>query len=142
MPAGKFSAAPRLLHRVLNYRNADVVDRYLRDYGGTRRQAEPIFRALLKWFYLASVTPSCPMSGDLSKLDDMWHTFLLFTWDYTKFCERYFGEYLHHIPKTARDRKASKPKVLKQMRAFYETVYDVLGETTFREWFFDKRFAK
>lgn len=82
------------------------------------------------------------MAADLSKLDDMWHTFLLFTLDYTKFCDRYFGRYLHHVPKTARDPKVSQRKRLDQMRAFYEAVYDVLGEETFREWFFEKRFAK
>ena len=34
----------------------------------------------------------------MKEIDDMWHTFLLFTKDYADFCEKYIGKYFHHSP--------------------------------------------
>jgi hypothetical protein len=35
------------------------------------------------------------------EVDDVWHTFILFTCEYTDFCSQVFGHYLHHQPATA-----------------------------------------
>lgn len=32
------------------------------------------------------------------EIDEVWHTHLLFTRNYSQFCERVFGEFLHHEP--------------------------------------------
>jgi len=31
-------------------------------------------------------------------VDEVWHAFILFTIDYTRFCQGVFGFYLHHVP--------------------------------------------
>lgn len=31
-------------------------------------------------------------------VDNLWHTYILFTKDYAAFCERNFGRFIHHIP--------------------------------------------
>ncbi len=31
-------------------------------------------------------------------VDEVWHAFILFTIDYTRFCKDVFGFYLHHVP--------------------------------------------
>ena len=33
-------------------------------------------------------------------IDEMWHSFILFTDSYHEFCEKNFGAYLHHFPFT------------------------------------------
>jgi len=38
------------------------------------------------------------MDEEMKEIDQMWHIFLLYTQDYMDFCEKYFGEYLHHLP--------------------------------------------
>ncbi len=35
------------------------------------------------------------------KVDDVWHQFILFTKQYHDFCDKFLGEYLHHVPKTS-----------------------------------------
>ena len=132
------------LEAVLCYRNPDVVDRYVKDFGGARREAELVFRALLKWLYLASRSGpvSCFITSDLGKIDDMWHTFILFTPAYTAFCGEQFGRYLHHQPLTGREAKISATEERRRHRRYYELVYDILGEETFREWFFSDRFKR
>jgi hypothetical protein len=132
------------LKRLLSYRNPDVIDRYLKDFGGTRKEAGHIFRATLKWLYLSQQANSAPcfISSDLIKIDEMWHTFILFTRDYMNFCLQQFGCYVHHQPSTNRDAKSSPGQVRRKFRSFYELVYDTLGEETFREWFFSGRFRR
>jgi hypothetical protein len=35
----------------------------------------------------------------------MWHNFVLFTLDYTRYCIDCFGRYIHHAPTTQRDKE-------------------------------------
>jgi hypothetical protein len=139
------------LESFLRYKNSDVLERYLKDFGGTRKEARAVFGEMLKWFYLnaRAIAASsrqepvqCVITSDLAKIDDMWHTFLLFTWDYSQFCERYFGYFFHHLPANGREPKVSPLESKRQRRRFYEHVYDVLGENTFRQWFMNGRFKR
>jgi hypothetical protein len=36
-------------------------------------------------------------------IDIFWHEFILFTTDYKSFCDKSYGEYLHHIPNKTTD---------------------------------------
>ena len=61
------------------------------------------------------------MVGEL--IDELWHTFILFTNDYRKFCDTTVGEYIHHDPNVnAEDRNGplfiSKKK--RNIEFFYE----------------------
>jgi hypothetical protein len=46
----------------------------------------------------SSVTVSPP-----PRVDDAWHTFILFTRDYADYCDRRFGRFIHHEPTEAKD---------------------------------------
>ena len=74
------------------------------------------------------------------------HNFILFTWEYTQFCERYFGAYIHHAPVTqeARQRAADKQsnghgsfvqERIDHVREQCALVYDRLGEETVLRWY-------
>jgi hypothetical protein len=34
-------------------------------------------------------------------VDEIWHTFLLFTREYAAFCQAAFGSFIHHVPRTS-----------------------------------------
>src|SRR5215510_12354610 len=131
------------LNGVLKYRNATVVDRYLKEFGGTRKEADVVFRETLKWLYLANRSHSvdlknpveCFITTNLIIIDDMWHTFILFTRDYTDFCTRHFGQYIHHQPVTDEVTAIPEKELKRKRRRFHAYVYDTLGRTTFRRWF-------
>ena len=74
-------------------------------------------------------------------IDLMWHTFLLFTQD----CTRYFGFFVHHQPRTRGEKDARERRVAEDsdaalrerrvlLRGAYETVCDELGIATLRKW--------
>ena len=41
-------------------------------------------------------------------IDEMWHTFVLFTQPYAAFCQRYFGRFIHHAPSTRVEREGEQ----------------------------------
>lgn len=62
-----------------------------------------------------------PMVSEL--VDEVWHTFVLFTRDYHKFCKMLVGGYIHHIPNTGGDE--SDPR---EALNFYEHYNRYFGE--------------
>ncbi len=152
------------LDRVLEYKNEDVIDGFLKSFDVSRGEAEKIFKETLKWLWLSM------HSGDftyedveimgidtpLTIIDEMWHTFILYTPAYTRFCKTYFGEYLHHQPTTKSREKRFDERLAAmtpdaridymraQKRAKYGQIYDTLGHETFVTWYleFPERYSK
>ncbi|MFY0581028.1 hypothetical protein ACN28S_48360 [Cystobacter fuscus] len=76
----------------------------------------------------------------------MWHTFILETRDYMKFCERYFGFYIHHKPTPQEEHEAQQAEYELDPQAFlaaheamlrpqYELIYEQLGADTLLKWY-------
>ena len=82
---------------ILEYQNAGVITRYMKDNNVSYEVAEQIFMEMVKFLYIAgtnrgqSFTPS-------KQIDEMWHTFILFTKEYAEFYQEYFGFFIHHTP--------------------------------------------
>jgi hypothetical protein len=143
------ASVPARLEDVLAYRHPGVVRRYLKEHGGSREEAEEVFRETLKWLYLCHRTAAVPAEGlacaitpDLEKIDRMWHTFLLFTRDYAEFCDRHLGMFIHHLPESedaaeAEGEEAARSRLARQ----FGLVYDVLGEETLDAWYDECRYA-
>jgi hypothetical protein len=135
---------------VLAYRHPGVVRRYCKDHHATPQEAEEVFREMLKWLYLCAQSAQdpegtgCAISPEIEKIDWMWHTFLLFTWDYATFCERYFGFFLHHVPNEDEDEGSAATDdetTRAQLERQFGLVYDVLGEETLTAWYDECRYA-
>jgi hypothetical protein len=147
------SSAPMIepagLDEVLAYRHPGVVRRYLKEHNATPAEAEELFREMLKWLYLCSrgmtaqpEVVTCVMYPEIEKIDWMWHTFLLFTWDYAEFCERYFGFFLHHVPVEDEQEAPVEEELFRsELAQQYALVYDVLGEDTLTAWYEQRRYA-
>ena len=96
--------ATTALEEVLQYKNEAVVLRFMETWDLPRRDADDLFEQMNKWLWICAVSgtdPAAPrlaISPSTKLIDEMWHTFILFTQDYVSYCERYFGRYLHHAP--------------------------------------------
>jgi len=74
------------------------------------------------------------MYPEMREIDDMWHTFIIFTKDYTDFCMQSFGCYMHHTPKTTEEE--FKPDNFEvEFSGYLSYVYENLGEDTVKKWF-------
>lgn len=134
------------LGEVLAYEHPGVVKRYAKEQKVSPAEAGEVFRETLKWLYLCACGIreefGCAMTQEIGKLDEMWHTFVLFTIDYAEFCETYFGFFLHHVPNEAEDEAPMDPEELRErLERQYGLVYDVLGEETLAAWYDEERYA-
>ncbi|MCL1049518.1 hypothetical protein L2755_07790 [Shewanella abyssi] len=127
---------------ILEYKNANVVEAFCKRYSVEESDANDIFEQMLKWFVFCTDKKSSGFRNiDDSTLiiDEMWHTFILFTVDYSDFCRKYVGYYLHHQPSTNAELVGQRKRTLEEVRTKkktqYELVYDILGKETFIKWY-------
>lgn len=77
-------------------RHAPIVKRLADDMQVPEEEARVYFTEMLRFLDLAHtadgpVTPS-------KLIDEAWHTFMLFSREYTRYCQERFNQYIHHQP--------------------------------------------
>jgi hypothetical protein len=60
-----------------------------------------IEQGLREWFLCCAWRDGEVLGMPSRLVDEAWHEFILDSRHYTEFCERAFGEYLHHTPETS-----------------------------------------
>jgi hypothetical protein len=103
----------KLLERVLAYRNAEVVARFLEMYPIGEEESEELFVDTLRWLYLKTFRQEndelfLVLPSEMFLLDEMWHCFVLDTPGYATFCLEHFGHFVHHQPETAASRSSRR----------------------------------
>jgi hypothetical protein len=84
--------------KVMEYQMPHIVGRYCKDYNVSTETAKIHERELKRYLILAG--ESNDSLGMMStEVDNLWHTFLLFTKEYQAFCNDMFGKFIHHSPK-------------------------------------------
>ena len=72
-----------------------------------------------------------PGTGMFSeKVDNMWHNFILFTSDYTKFCKEHTGKFIHHEPTTE---DVDKKQTAQLAREFIKRYHGLFSENPPKE---------
>jgi hypothetical protein len=111
------------LHKIERYPFAQVREKLLMEGRFAPEvidQAIPEFRK-----YLSLLAMGYSGLGMISKeVDEVWHTFILFTRDYSRFCEEVFGFYLHHHP--GLDSQPIGPEPRKRFLEAYQSVYGAI----------------
>ncbi|MFC3909139.1 hypothetical protein ACFORL_08630 [Legionella dresdenensis] len=113
-------------------------------------QAEDALAELMKFVWLCfkhkfeinnnpdnkSLNFSCVMHSEMVDIDNMWHTFLLFTRDYHDFCNEYLnGNFFHHDPITDTNDSRFDENYEQELTLYLSYIYDSLGEDTLIKWF-------
>ena len=75
------------------------------------------------------------MPRSMREIDEMWHEFILFTKDYSDFCAKYFGEYMHHLPNIFDNMPRPRDVIEADVEKLLLYIYDHLGENTVKIWF-------
>ncbi len=91
----------------------------------TPEDASLAFEELKKYLWLGKVSGlnnnSLPMFS--KEVDSAWHQFILFTREYTQFCNSFFGEYIHHAPEIKSTiKRTEKPKSSKGIKNLSENL--------------------
>jgi hypothetical protein len=156
LPKKRTEPAP--LAEVLTYQNDHVIFKFMENWDVTEQEARDLFEETKKWLWLSADSvqrkdngeevPQLAVTFSMTLMDEMWHTFILFTREYQLFCWNYFGFYLNHAPTTkdekdqGREELESDPdavlaRIEAQTEAQYIYIYDHLGEGTLVKWYSD-----
>jgi hypothetical protein len=122
------------LAEVLQYKNDRVVRKFLQQYEIPPREARLLFRETLKFLWLSTRKPNVMILHQMLMLDEMWHTFVLFSSAYEDFCMKYFGRMVHHFPAVKGDPRPPRDDDA-ELDALIGLVYDELGKATAIRWF-------
>lgn len=136
------------LNELLQYQNDSVLALYRQNYPNNQLKAEEAFKEVLKYLWLSKkhqqdlkenhhvhLPKECFMPRSMTEIDQMWHEFILFTEDYMAFCQKYFGEYMHHMPNVFDYRPRRRQDVEEDIEKLICYIYDNLDEATVRTWF-------
>ena len=115
-------------------RNLDAYDLWFVEERVERKGLIPVERlktaALEFKRYMALVGLGYRRLGMLSpEVDEVWHTFILFTREYAAFCQEAFGEFIHHVPRTSRSPLAESSG--DRFRSAYVEVFGEAAGTTY-----------
>lgn len=133
---------------LLSYRPETVLQRYQKDFPNNKFSSEIAFRELLKYLWLSQkhqldiqAQPDnknlkflFTIHSEMKEIDDMWHTFILFTHEYADFSKKYFSTFIHHVPNTEKRDSVGDGYEL-ELTNYLSYIYDNLGEETVRLWF-------
>jgi uncharacterized DUF497 family protein len=74
-----------------------VVRRFMNKRGVSLERALAVADEMLRYLSLCAVEPDgeWTITGEV---DEMWHTFVLFTQRYSEFCQAISGRFIHHVP--------------------------------------------
>ncbi len=74
----------------------------------------------LKRYYALAVLEPDEVHAVSMPVDPFWHAHILFSADYFEFCDRAFGNYLHHVPLDNDDRSA-----VEHVRTIYDNTLEM-----------------
>lgn len=135
---------------LMHYENNKIISRYYKDYPDAKMQAEDALNELMKFIWLCikhksekknnpnneSLNFSCIIHSEMCDIDNMWHTFLLFTKDYLEFCNKYLdGIFFHHDPIIDTNDHLLDENYEQELTLYLSYIYDNLGEDTLIKWF-------
>ncbi|MCV7200101.1 glycine-rich domain-containing protein [Mycobacterium angelicum] len=87
------------LKKALAFDAPYVIDRLIKDrVADTPALAGELFSEVKKFFVLCEITDDVSLPMYSAMVDQAWHTFILFTAEYTAYSHHYFGRYLNHVP--------------------------------------------
>lgn len=137
------------MEEILNYKNEPVVRRFQKDFPQKADRAQDIFEDLMRFFWGTKIhhnektrSPSDKdldfffiMDDDMREIDHMWHIFLLYTKDYQEFCQKYFGEFLHHQPDLVPLFEQKGFEFEQNLERFLNYNLQLFGEEVLSRWF-------
>jgi hypothetical protein len=146
------------LDEVLAYQNEEIVWTFSKTFGIPLEESHDIFDEVKRMMWLTNEMEHEGLhergqrffiDHSLLVLDEMWHTFILFTKPYADFCMNFFGRFIHHFPTTMSDEKREARRtelrsmgrdeaishVMAEKRWQYTYVYKKLGEQCFLKWY-------
>ena len=110
------------VHHAMDFQLNNVIARYARDCDLSYEDAERHVFELRRFLALCAMNDG-PAYGMRGQIDEAWHTFIMFTRDYAKFCQVVAGRFIHHQPNVGSESRSSSLDAYLRFLADYERVF-------------------
>ncbi len=104
-----------------------IIARYSKDHSLPLDLAATHAKELVRFLTVCAINPNKRYTM-LGPIDEFWHTFLMFTEEYSAFCHQIAGRFLHHIPATPLENEDERKNALAGYREFLKTYQKVFHE--------------
>jgi hypothetical protein len=126
----------------LGYQAPFLIEKLLREgIVDTPEEGEALFLEVKRYLVLARLDRSFTFDMHSLRVDGVWHQFILYTVEYTDFCRRFFGRYLHHSPSNAPEAKSAPHAPAASFAMFRERYEKLFGETLPDVWYDERSVA-
>lgn len=120
----------------LGYEAPFLIEKLLREgIVDSSEEGEALFMEVKRYLVLARLDRSFTFDMYSLRVDGVWHQFILYTVEYTDFCRRFFGRYLHHSPSNAPEAKSAPPAPVASFAIFRERYEKLFGVTLPNVWY-------
>ena len=128
-----------VIEMVMNYPMPDPIARCKKDFGYSDSEMKLLEKELKRYLILCILkSPGQEGVGMYSKdVDNLWHSFILFTREYAEFGKKCAGYFLHHMPRTDHDELLTRKESHEKFLFFTNRYKEIFGEAPHAIWFLD-----
>lgn len=134
---------------ILSYNFNQIINRLIYVEGWRTKTAQIIIEQYRHFLYLKKKYQTQYRIVPSKDIDEAWHAHLLYSQDYTAFCQQYFGYYMHHHPVAALGKPKTDSAIIKDFnktqelhkKEFGDYLYAVRGSALCRQlrrWYLQK----
>src|SRR3989344_9001819 len=88
----------QIIQRAINFPIPRVIERYKRQNKISNEEAQQHELEMKKYLALRAMNPTEKFPLSHGPVDELWHTFLIFTNEYAEFCAEVAHGFIHHNP--------------------------------------------
>jgi hypothetical protein len=86
-----------IINKAIDFPMDHILRRYALDNELDWETAKEHEREVKRYLALCAINPQVSY-GMKGQIDELWHTFIMFTREYQKFCREVAGSFIHHVP--------------------------------------------
>jgi hypothetical protein len=123
----------------LGYEAPYLIEKLLKDHiVETAEEGETLFAEVKRFLVLGHVDKTKIWDMYSLRVDEVWHQFILFTKQYTDFCQRFFGRYIPHSPSNAPESQIMDSAKATSFEDFQRRYGELFGESLPDTWYDEK----
>ena len=126
-----------IITKVMNYPIPDPIARCKKDFGYSDDEMKMLERECKRYLIMAILKTDGGTNMYSKDVDNLWHSFILFTKEYARFGKECAGHFIHHAPRTDHDAPLTKDESVQQFKSFLSRYEELFNEKPHAIWFLD-----
>lgn len=126
-----------IIEQIMDYQMPEVIKRCKKDFNYTDDDMRIIEREFKRFIVMSVILKDTGIGMYSKDVDNLWHSFILFTKEYTDFCTTFNGKFIHHVPEVEEKTPEKRAEVQKDFQQFIKNYEELFHEEIHPVWFLD-----